>query len=197
MGRHAAAVSAAAPWVELRPPTVSDGASIRRLVTESPPLEPNSAYAYLLLCRDFADTCIVAEADGRLAGFVCGYRKPAAPDTLFVWQVAVNPADRGRRLGLAMLVGLLARQDAGGARFLEATVTPSNGASQRLFRGLARELATECSTAPAFAAHHFGGERHEEEVLFRVGPIQPMRLAVLGNELLRRRSDYRDLDCAD
>jgi L-2,4-diaminobutyric acid acetyltransferase len=184
-----AALMASPPWVELRPPAVSDGARIWRLVTESPPLELNSCYAYLLLCRDFADSCIVAEANEGLAGFVCGYRRPTSPETLFVWQVAVGAPGRRRGLGLAMLVGLLGRSANRDVRFVEATVAPSNAASQRLFRRLARELETECRETPAFGAEQFGDEGHEEEVLFRIGPINPENLSGLHRRLLKKRSE--------
>lgn len=194
MNAYAAALSLSAPWVELRPPTVSDGAAIWRLVKNAPPLESNSCYAYLLLCRDFANTCIVAEANDGLTGFVCGYRRPASPDTLFVWQVAVGQQGRKRGLGLAMLVGLLGQRGNEDVRYLEATVTPSNEASQRLFRGLARELTTKCEETRAFAAEHFGDGNHEEEILFRMGPICPKNLTDLKSRLLKRRSEYSDFN---
>ncbi|MDX9972975.1 MAG: diaminobutyrate acetyltransferase [FCB group bacterium] len=194
MNTHAAVLTCAAPWVELRPPTTEDGARIWRLVKESPPLELNSCYAYVLLCRDFHDTCIVAEADNGLAGFVCGYRRPASPDTVFVWQVAVGPCGRKRGLGVTMLVALLAGEANRDLRYLEATVTPSNEASQRLFRKLARELQTGCEETPGIAAHCFGDGQHEEEVLFRVGPTNPAILSEARLRLLKTRSEYSDID---
>lgn len=150
-----------------------------------------------MFCRDFADTSIIAEADEGLAGFVVGYRRPVAPDTLFVWQVAVDCLGRGRGLAVAMLVGLLCRPVNRDVRFLETTVTLSNEASQRLFRGLARKLGAACEETRVFAAERFAEKYHEEEVLFRVGPILPSTLKDLQGKLLKKASDYSDLHWQD
>src|SRR5690606_42164986 len=65
------------------------------LVARCQPLDTNSVYCNLLQCSDFADTAIAAEdANGQLVGFISGYRPPSRPDTLFVWQVAVDASMR-------------------------------------------------------------------------------------------------------
>lgn len=134
-------------------------------------LEPNTCYAYLLLCTHFADTCMVAERDGALVGFVAAYRPPPRPDALFVWQVGVHPD--ARRIGLA---GRLLEQAAGdpketGVRFLEATVGETNAASQRLFRGFARTRGVGCEVGPGFTPEHFAPHEHESEHYYRIGPL--------------------------
>lgn len=153
-----------------RPPTVDDARAVHRLVHDSGVLDLNSAYAYLVLCRDFAQTSVIAEDELGPAGFVMGFRPPPRPEALFVWQVGV--AERARRAGLAgrMLTELVART---GVRTLEATVTPTNEPSQRLFRGFARRLDVPCveSLSEGFPRHLFPDEGHEEEVLFRIGPF--------------------------
>jgi diaminobutyrate acetyltransferase len=84
----------------LRSPTVDDGAAIWQLVRETGVLDENSAYAYLLLCRDFARTSLVAERDSQLAGFVTAYRPPQRLQMLFVWQISVSQSARRQGLGL-------------------------------------------------------------------------------------------------
>jgi hypothetical protein len=88
--------SAVAPAVRaqthtMRLPTRKDGAAIHHLISECPPLDLNSLYAYLLLGEHFSDTCVLAEsAGGRINGFISAYVIPTRPDVLFVWQVAVH-----------------------------------------------------------------------------------------------------------
>jgi L-2,4-diaminobutyric acid acetyltransferase len=91
-----------------------------------------------LQCTHFADSCIIAEYDGAIAGWVSGYRPPSEPDSFFVWQVAVAPAARGQRLGGRMIEALLDRPSADGVTHLITTVTEDNGPSWALFEGLAR-----------------------------------------------------------
>ena len=47
----------------LRPPTPADGAALHALIRNSPPLDLNSCYAYLLHGLHFADTCVLAAAE--------------------------------------------------------------------------------------------------------------------------------------
>lgn len=165
--------------ITIRRPTVHDGPRIHRLVREGGGLDDNSRYLYLLMAGDFAATCRVADgpdgADGPLLGFVMGYRPPERPDAAFVWQVAVAPAGRGKGLGSKLLDAFIAGAE--GARFLEATVTPSNTASRRLFERFARRREVPCVIEPGFAADLFRGagpetHTHEREDLFRIGPLR-------------------------
>ena len=103
-----------------------------------PPLDPNSAYCNLLQCTDFADSCIVAECDDAVVGWVSGYRPPIAPEYFFVWQVAVSSAARSQRLAGRMIEALLSRPQQAGITHLTTTITDDNAASWALFEGLAR-----------------------------------------------------------
>lgn len=158
--------------VSCRPPKQSDASAIHALVAACKPLDLNSTYAYLLLCTHFAGTCAVAEQAGELLGFVSGYRKPADPATLFIWQVAVSPKARGRGLAKALLNEILARPECRRVTQLEATVSPTNKPSRNLFESLAREQQAACSWTPLFNAAHFGNELHEEEQLLRISPLR-------------------------
>ncbi|MEZ6132584.1 MAG: diaminobutyrate acetyltransferase [Planctomycetaceae bacterium] len=150
----------------------SDGPGIWRLVRDSGVLDENSAYLYLLLCRDFSDTCLVAERDGRLAGFVTAYRPPDEPEVLFIWQVAVAPAARRQGVALQMLTELVDRVGRSSLRFIEATVAPSNSASRQLFASLARTLDVPLTIVPeeGFTQNDFPSGDHEPEPRVRIGP---------------------------
>lgn len=159
------------PLARLGKPRPSHGSAIHALVERCPPLDLNSTYAYLLLCEHFADTCVQAEAEGKTVGFVSAYQPPGRHDVIFVWQVAVDPALRGRRLANQMLHELLRRDRSGAWKYLETTVSPSNTASRRLFYSLAEALHARVTEKVLFRETDFGTAAHEEEVLIRIGPI--------------------------
>lgn len=158
-------------------PTTDDTADLYELVNNCPPLEPNTCYAYLLMCSHFADTCIVAKDDQGVAGFIIGYRPPTHPEALFVWQIGVAERARGQGLGLRMLNQLFARAQADGVRYMESTVTPSNTASRKLFGAFARQHGVACDIGEGYPATVFGAGDHEAEELFRIGPVDvPVQL---------------------
>lgn len=157
--------------VRIRAPRPDDAQRMWNLVHDSDALDLNSPYAYLLLCRDFSDTCLVAEAEEgrRLVGFVAGYRPPHASDTMFVWQVGVSSEHRQEGLARRLIIDVLDGLD--DVRFLEATVTPSNEPSWRLFRSVADRLGADFRTRTCFDEELFPESDHEPEELVRIGPL--------------------------
>ncbi|GGF96529.1 diaminobutyrate acetyltransferase [Paenibacillus abyssi] len=160
--------------ITLRPPDKKDGAAVWELISSAGTLDLNSAYCYLMFCNLFQDTCVIAEEKGQTVGFVSAFFPPDRENSLFVWQVAVDPEVRGRGLGKAMLNELLSRHGAQRIVFMEATVSPSNEASRRLFQSVA--AAHSC---PLEVIHEEGypaglfpsGHTHEDEPLLRIGPF--------------------------
>ena len=157
--------------IEVRSPRVKDAAEIWRLVSDCGVLDVNSPYAYLLICRDFSATSLVATMAGRLVGFVAAYIPPRRPDVIFVWQIGVSPTARGQGLARSLLVELLALPACRDVTFLEATVTPSNTASRRLFESLARTFGGELYLGPGFSTDDLGTARHEPENTVRISLI--------------------------
>ncbi|HKI61683.1 MAG TPA: diaminobutyrate acetyltransferase [Mariprofundaceae bacterium] len=165
------------PSIAFRKPTVEDGPSIFDLVNRSKPLDVNSRYLYLLQCSHFANTCAVAESDGSVQAFISAYVRPDQPDTLFVWQVAVDSSLRGKGVASILLAELLGRPYLAAIRFVEATVNPSNNASRGLFASLARKLDCPLMENMLFEAELLNDGTnegaHEAEILLCVGPIKP------------------------
>ncbi|WP_330255426.1 diaminobutyrate acetyltransferase [Nocardia sp. NBC_00565] len=153
----------------LRPPRVGDAAQIWRVAKNSRVLDTNSSYAYLLWCRDFASTSVVAELGGRVVGFVIGYLRPQAPETVFVWQVAVEHEQRGRGIGAALLDTLLDTAADAGVSALETTIAPDNPASVAMFAAVARRRSAHMTKQPLFEPDHFP-DSHAAEDLYLIAP---------------------------
>ncbi|MFF2084076.1 diaminobutyrate acetyltransferase [Nocardia sp. NPDC058176] len=166
-----ATAAAADSEARLRHPRLGDGAQLWRIARDSQVLDVNSSYAYLLWCRDFAATSLIAEIDGRAAGFVIGYVRPDAPDTVFVWQIAVDAEFRGRGLAGGILHALLDSVAGAGITTLETTISPGNTASQALFSAVARERGADLRTVSLFEENDFP-DSHEAEQLYVISPAQ-------------------------
>jgi len=159
--------------VSLRVPTLEDGMSVFRLIQRCPPLDNNSSYCNLLQCGHFSNTSVAADLDGKLVGFISGYIVPARPDTLFLWQAAVDEDARGLGLASQMLSHILKRPSCHDVRYIETTITESNQPSWRLFESLAKRLNTEIQSSPWLDKQtHFDG-LHDSESLIRIGPFNP------------------------
>lgn len=157
--------------VQFRAPRAEDGPRVTALIARCPPLDPNSAYCNLLQCTHFAASCIVAEREGEIVGWISGYRLPDEPDRFFVWQVAVSSTARGEGLAGRMLDALLQRPGLRGVTHMLTTITPDNEASWALFRGFARRRGADISDSPFFDRDaHFGGH-HASERLATIGPF--------------------------
>ncbi|PWH07087.1 diaminobutyrate acetyltransferase [Brachybacterium endophyticum] len=155
--------------IRILPPAADHGAAMWRVARDSGTLDLNTSYAYLLMARDFAATTRVALQDGEVVGFVLGYRRPDAPQTLFVWQIAVDDVARGRRIGARLLDSLV--DDLSDVTTLETTITADNAASNRLFASFAERHGAAHSTQPLFAEADFPDEGHPTEHLHVIGDL--------------------------
>lgn len=151
----------------LRKPDATDGAAIWELVKDCKPLDENSMYCNLVQAEHFRDTCVVAELDGEIVGWISGHMIPDK-DELFVWQVAVGPKARGLGLGKLMLVELIERDACDGATHLKTTITRDNDASWGLFKSFARSIGGALTDAPHYKRDiNFEG-RHDTEHLVSI-----------------------------
>ena len=136
MPRDTGEVRARTP--RLRKPLATDGAEIWELIRSCKPLDENSLYCNLLQTDHFRDTCVLAELDGDIVGWVSGYVLPYDPETFFVWQVAVSEKARGMGLGAKMLAHLINRPECEGVTGVQTTITADNEASWSMFRKFSR-----------------------------------------------------------
>lgn len=157
--------------VTYRTPSLEDGAEIWKMVDEDATLDDNSAYAYFMICRNFAATSVVAEVDGEIAGMVTAYPMPNDPQRLFVWQVNVREEYQGRGMAKGMLEELLQREDCSSVRFVETTIAPGNEASEALFESIAAQFNAQIRETTVYKDELFPDAEHKSERLFVIGPI--------------------------
>ena len=163
-----------APPVEIRAARPGDGPLLHRLAVDVGGLDVNTRYFYELMASMFTTTCRIATDDAGPLGFVVGVRPPERPDSVFVWQVGVLARGRGRGVARALLDHLVdAAEPAPTA--LEATVTPSNQASRRLFASFAASRGSEVRWQPYLTAESLSAPeadhesaQHEREDLLQI-----------------------------
>ncbi|ODS30328.1 MAG: L-2,4-diaminobutyric acid acetyltransferase [Candidatus Scalindua rubra] len=158
--------------VLFRKPKKNDGKAIFELVRScAPPLDLNSRYLYFLIGAHFSETSAVVEQNDFIVGFTSAYILPDKKDHLFVWQVAVHEGQRSIGIAQGMLDDILSRSVCQGIRYLETTITTSNDLSKRLFKGFAKGRGAECREELFLDSTNFVETIHEEEILFRIGPL--------------------------
>lgn len=161
----------------LRKPNGEDGSSVWELIRECKPLDENSMYCNLIQCDHFGETCVLAELDGDVVGWVSGHVVPDEPDTVFVWQVAVSEKARGLGLGTRMLSTLLARDACDQVTKLKTTITKDNEASWTLFRRFAEKRGGTLSSEAHFKKDdHFDG-KHSTEHMVTIRFAEPLKRA--------------------
>jgi len=128
----------------------------------------------MLVCTHYRQTSNLAEINGEIVGLVSGYCIPDLPQDIniyFIWQVAVDERLRGKGVALRMLKNLLEREKHRDFAYIDTTISPSNIASQNLFKSLAKELNAPIQRQKLFDQTLFGKDAHEDEDLYRIGPI--------------------------
>jgi L-2,4-diaminobutyric acid acetyltransferase len=155
--------------LNFRSPLAEDGMAVNELIGRCPPLDTNSSYCNLLQCSDFSDTSIVAVTpDNEVVGFISGYLPPQRPETLFVWQVALDEKWRGKGLARQMLSDLFERQT--NVSHLETTISPGNTASEHLFKRFFASQNMMVEKTVRFSQKTHFANKHPDEVLYRGGP---------------------------
>jgi len=175
-GNRPGAASILVPEVGLRKPTSEDGPAVSALVGACPPLDENSRYCNLLQCTDFADTCVLAEANNQPVGWVSGYKPPREPATLFIWQVAVHPSARGLSLGKRMILDILRRRTCTTVEKLKTTVTPENEASRGMFQSIAQALDASMQEQIRFERRRHFQHCQDSEHLITIGSFDTTNL---------------------
>ena len=96
-----------------------------------------------LFFEHFRDTSFVAEDDGELVGFLCGFLSQTHPDQAYVHFVGVRPDRRGSGLGRELYERFFAAARAADRSIVRCVTGPVNRASIAFHRGLGFEVEAE------------------------------------------------------
>ena len=77
--------------------------------------------------------CTVAEADGRIGGYICTL---SVLDEYHIGSIAAEPALRGRGIGTALVADLIGRARRNGGQYIFLEVRESNAAARALYAKL-------------------------------------------------------------
>ena len=128
-------------------------------------LDDNSLYFYLVMFSYFKKyAAVIRDRDNNneLVGFICGFAPEE--DTYFCWQVGVNPQYRGQKIASRVLDYVTKDRFSN----VQATVTPSNIPSTKLFEGYSKKRDMDVKKKEFFPKELFKGLEHEEEILFDI-----------------------------
>lgn len=154
-----------------RAPNKADGAKMWEMVRDSGKLDLNSPYFYLAMSHWFSQSCLLVEdiETNRPVGMIIGFRKPSNTNVLFIWQIAVHKRYRGSGIAMKMLNQLAEQPD---IQYVEATISPSNYSSRRLFEKWAASRQVDIVQSDCFGEADFPDQRHEQEDLYIIGPLK-------------------------
>jgi predicted GNAT superfamily acetyltransferase len=96
-----------------------------------------------LFFTHFRDTSFVAEEDGELAGFLCGFLSQTYPDQAYVHFVGVSPAHRGAGLARELYERFFTAARAAGRTSVHCVTSPQNAGSVAFHGRLGFEVEAE------------------------------------------------------
>lgn len=155
----------------MRSPAPEDAVAIYELLQPYKPYVGTSPlYTYLLICEHFSETSLVVEDEARqIIAFTSAFIPPRQPNTLFLWEIAVKEGFHGNNLYIRMVREICSKVS---PAYVEATVNPSNDSSIRRLQKLSDIFGSECRQSTLFPSEYFGAVEHEDEDLYRIGPIE-------------------------
>ncbi len=116
----------------------SDYARVHAVIDEWWGGRPMAAMLPKLFFVHFRDTSFVAEDDGELAGFLCGFRSQTFVDEAYIHFVGVDPARRAAGLGRTLYERFFEAVD--DRRVVRAVTAPVNERSVAFHRALGFEV---------------------------------------------------------
>ncbi len=115
---------------------------------------PTSALAHPVFFYELGRHAIIAEEEGRMAGFLLGFMSDAEPKVGYIHLVGIDPDFRRRGVGKALYAEFERQARAAGATALKAITTPGNQGSVEFHRALGYAVTLEADYAGAGRARH-------------------------------------------
>lgn len=97
---------------------------------------PMAAMLPKLFFEHFADTSLIAEADGEPVGFLIGFLSPALPSEAYIHFAGVHPDHRQRGVGRALYERFFQMAGEAGRRRVRCVTSPINTASVAFHRAM-------------------------------------------------------------
>ena len=119
--------------INIRNPKESEFEKIYNFVSRCKPLESYGDHFYRIMLRYFNNTCLIAEEENNILGFILGVISQTDPKSYFLWQIGVNPEVQGQGIGRKMLEHIEIELKRKNINRIELTIDPENKASQKLF----------------------------------------------------------------
>ena len=113
----------------IRPAEPSDAETIQSVAPDwwGRPMESDMLSRFFL--THFRDTCLVAERDGNVAGFLIGFLSQTLVDEAYIRLIVVDPQRRGEGIGRALYERFFAIARQHGRCVIRCVTSPSNRAS--------------------------------------------------------------------
>ena len=124
----------------IRPAEPADYARVIPVVDEWWGGRPMAAMLPKLFFVHFRDTSFVADDDGALAGFLCGFRSQTFDDEAYIHFVGVDPGERGLGLGRRLYEVFFDAVSARGRTMVRAVTAPVNTGSIAFHRRMGFEV---------------------------------------------------------
>jgi len=119
--------------IRIREAGEKDFLEVHKFVSDCKPLENYAEHFYKIMLRYFGSTCLIAEYENSIVGFLMGFRSQNQEGTYFFWQIGVSPKMQGMGIGPLLLEKAEAKCRQTGCKRIELTIDPENSHSQKLF----------------------------------------------------------------
>ena len=129
--------------MNIRPAEPSDHARVAAVMDDWWGGRPMRDMLPRLFFTHFRDTSFVAEEEGELAGFLCGFLSQTYPDQAYVHFVGVSPARRGAGLARELYERFFAAARAAGRASAHCVTSPQNTGSIAFHTRLGFEIEAE------------------------------------------------------
>jgi GNAT superfamily N-acetyltransferase len=113
----------------IRPADPADAEVLQAVVHDwwGRPIESDMLSRFFL--THFRETCLVAERNDEVVGFLIGFLSQALPDEAYIRLVLVHPLHRGAGIGRALYEQFFAVARRHGRRIIRSVTSPANRAS--------------------------------------------------------------------
>jgi len=134
--------------ITVRPLRKSDIPKVRSLIKNHLDLEENWTYKgdpwyYWTLSNMFSETCLVAEKEEKIVGFVAAYKNQSTEKDIFIEDIIVDHKVRRTGLGTKMISTLIQKAANKNCKSIWGTIDPTNKISIDFFKACGFENKTE------------------------------------------------------